>query len=71
MIFARQISDNLTGLVKKIDAATAANSSAKMGSFVVFLNDDEDFPKRAAALARRLLFIPAFPRRFDQRRWTP
>jgi hypothetical protein len=53
MIFARDISDNLTSLVKKIDAATVANKSANMGSFVVFLNDDEDFPKRAADLAKK------------------
>jgi|SRR5262245_23885473 len=42
MIFAREVSDNLTSLVKKIDAATAANKGARMGSFVVFLTDDED-----------------------------
>ncbi|MBM3996264.1 MAG: hypothetical protein FJ303_19240 [Planctomycetes bacterium] len=41
MIFAREVSDSLTSLVKKIDAATAKNSKAKMGSFVVFLSDDE------------------------------
>ena len=42
MIFAREVSDSLTSLVKKLDAATAKNSDAKMGSFVVFCNDDED-----------------------------
>lgn len=41
MIFAREISDPLTSLVKKIDAATQKNSSCRMGSFVVFLNDEE------------------------------
>ncbi len=41
MIFARDIDSNLTSLVKKIDAATQANSSSKMGSFVVFLANDE------------------------------
>ncbi len=53
MIFAREISDSLTGLVKKIDAATVANKSANMGSFVIFLNDDEDLPKRLADLAKK------------------
>ena len=42
MIFAREVSDNLTGLVKKIDEATVANKSKRMGSFVIFLTDDED-----------------------------
>jgi len=42
MIFAREVSDSLTSLVKKIDAATAANSKCKMGSFVVFCSDDDD-----------------------------
>ena len=41
MIFARGISDNLASLVKKIDAETAKNSKKNMGSFVVFLSDEE------------------------------
>jgi len=41
MIFAREVSDPLTSLVKKIDAETASNKKAKMGSFVVFMSDDE------------------------------
>ena len=45
MIFAREVSDNLTSLVKKVDAATAKNSACRMGSFVVFLNDDESLEK--------------------------
>jgi len=51
MIFAREVSDPLTSLVKKIDAATAANSKAKMGSFVVFLNDEESLTKTLTSLA--------------------
>jgi len=42
MIFAREVSDNLTSLVKKIDEATVANKAKRMGSFVIFLTDDED-----------------------------
>ena len=38
MIFAREVSAPLTSLVKKIDEATAKNN---MGSFVVFLSDDD------------------------------
>ena len=52
MIFAREISDNLTSLVKKIDEATAKNSSCSMGSFVVFCSDDEALPKKLKELAK-------------------
>jgi hypothetical protein len=41
MIFAREITPGLTSLVKKIDEATAKNTDCRMGSFVVFLSDDE------------------------------
>ena len=53
MIFAREVSDNLTGLVKKIDAATEKNSSCNMGSFVVFLNDDESLEKKLQEMAKK------------------
>jgi hypothetical protein len=51
MIFAREISDNLTSLVKKIDAATVKNNKARMGSFVVFCNDDEKLEGKLKELA--------------------
>lgn len=53
MIFAREVSDNLTGLVKKIDTATAKNSDCRMGSFVVFLNDDESIEGKLKELAKK------------------
>jgi hypothetical protein len=53
MIFAREISDPLTSLVKKIDAATAKNNEAKMGSFVVFCSDDEGLEKKLKELAEK------------------
>jgi hypothetical protein len=53
MIFAREISDSLTSLVKKIDAETAKNKSANMGSFVVFLSDDEKLSDRLKTLATK------------------
>jgi predicted P-loop ATPase len=53
MIFAREISDNLTSLVKKIDAETGKNKSAKMGSFIVFLSDDEKLQDKLKALAEK------------------
>ena len=53
MVFAREVSDNLTGLVKNIDAATEKNSSCRMGSFVVFLNDDESLEAKLKAMAKK------------------
>ena len=53
MIFAREVSDSLTSLVKKIDAETAKNGKAKMGSFVVFLSDDEKLGDAVKALAAK------------------
>ena len=51
MIFAREASDPLTSLVKKIDAATEINKDKKMGSFVVFLTDEENAKDRLKSLA--------------------
>jgi hypothetical protein len=51
MVFAREVSDPLTSLVKKIDEATETNKSCKMGSFVVFLNDDESLKKKLKEVA--------------------
>ena len=53
MIFAREVSDSLTSLVKKIDAETAKNSKAKMGSFVVFMSEDEKLNDRLESLAKK------------------
>src|SRR5262245_31908363 len=51
MIFAREISDSLTSLVKKIDEATAKNSSNRMASFVVFLGAEESLTPKLKQLA--------------------
>jgi hypothetical protein len=52
MIFAREISDPLTSLVKKVDEANKENS--KMGrSFVVLLNDDEGIDKKLKDIAEK------------------
>jgi hypothetical protein len=53
MIFAREVSDNLTSLVKKIDSATVKNNKARMGSFVVFCNDDEKLEGKLKELAEK------------------
>jgi hypothetical protein len=52
MIFAREISDPLTSLVKKIDAATVKNSDCKMGSFIVFCSDDEGLEAKLKDLGK-------------------
>src|SRR4051794_27827962 len=73
MIFAREITGPLTSLVKKIDEATAKNSDCRMGSFVVFLSDDEGLDKKLKELAdkekiaKTVLSIdnPAGPKGYD------
>ena len=50
MVFARGTSDNLTSLVKKIDAAS---TSKKINSFVVFLSDDEDLGDKLKSFAEK------------------
>ena len=52
MIFARDVSDNLTSLVKKLDKA-AADSKGKMGTFVVFCSDDEKLEEKLKELAKK------------------
>jgi hypothetical protein len=46
MIFARDLSDPLTKLIAKVDAATGQHRDCQMGSFVVFLSDREDLDKK-------------------------
>jgi hypothetical protein len=53
MIFAREPSKPLTTLIKKVDEATAKNSACKMGSFVVFLSDDEGLEAKLKDLAEK------------------
>jgi hypothetical protein len=53
MIFAREVSDPLTSLVKKIDAETVKHKSDRMGSFVVFLTDDEKLEDQLKTLAKK------------------
>lgn len=50
MVFAREVSDNLTSLVKKIDEATEKNRGCSMGSFVVFCSDEEGLKKKLEEL---------------------
>ena len=51
MIFARKVNVPLTSLVKKIDAVTVKHKADRMGSFVVFLSDDEKLETQLKTLA--------------------
>ena len=53
MIFAREVSDPLTSLVKKLDEAVVNNKSCRMGSFVVFCTDDEGLKDKLKSLAEK------------------
>jgi hypothetical protein len=73
MIFAREASPQLTALIKKIDEATAKNKTARMGSFVVFLSDNEKLGDQLKEIATKenlkhcVLSIdnPAGPQRYN------
>jgi hypothetical protein len=52
MIFAREVSDPLTSLVKKIDAENQKHGK-KMMSFVVFLSDKEGLKDELKQLATK------------------
>ncbi len=53
MIFARTLNDQVTQLIKKLDAATIAHADAQMGSCVIFLSNDRLLPDRLKELAAR------------------
>lgn len=53
VVFARELTPAVSGLIKKIDAETAKNSKKGMGSYVVFLSASEELPKQAKALAEK------------------
>ena len=53
MIFAREITPGLTSLVKKIDAAAVENKSARMGSFVVLMTDDDKMEETLKKMAEK------------------
>lgn len=53
MVFAREANTGLTSLVKKLDAETVKRADAKMGSFVVFCNDDEKLEEQLKKWAEK------------------
>jgi hypothetical protein len=52
MVFAREFTPAVASLVKKLDAATAANSEAGLGSCVIVLSDAKDLPQSLARWAQ-------------------
>jgi hypothetical protein len=53
MIFARQVSPELTKLIKRIDRATGKNKERSMGSFVVLLSESDNLEKELKELAKK------------------
>src|SRR5207247_353875 len=53
MVFARDLSPALIQLTKKLDGCTEKNSSCQMGSFVVFLNEDEKLQTKLKKIAEK------------------
>jgi len=53
VVFAREVTPQVTRLIKKLDECTAKNAECKMGSYVVFLSDKEGLDKELKELADR------------------
>jgi hypothetical protein len=51
VVFAREVTPEVTKLIKKLDECTAKNSECKMGSYVVFLCDKEGLDKELKELS--------------------
>jgi hypothetical protein len=51
MIFAREVTPEVTKLIKKVDECTAKHGDCSMGSFVVFLSDMEGLDQKLKAMA--------------------
>lgn len=51
VVFAREITPQVTALIKKLDQCTAKNAECRMGSYVVFLCDKEGLDKELKQLA--------------------
>src|SRR5581483_9560537 len=52
-VFAREITPGLTGLVKKLEQATADHSDCQMGAWVVVLTDDDKMEDKLKELAQK------------------
>lgn len=53
MVFARSVDEPVVNLLKRIDVATGEHKDAKMGSFVVFLDDSDGMVNRLKEVAEK------------------
>lgn len=53
IIFARELTPEVTKLIQRIDRATEDNKKSSMGSFVVLLSDSESLESELKALAKK------------------
>ncbi|HTU92938.1 MAG TPA: hypothetical protein VMF69_22850 [Gemmataceae bacterium] len=51
VVFAREVTPEVTKLIKKLDECTAKNTECRMGSYVVFLCDKEGLDKDLKEMA--------------------
>lgn len=51
VIFAREVSPQVSKLIEKLDECTAKNGECRMGSYVVFLSDKEGLDKELKGMA--------------------
>jgi transcriptional/translational regulatory protein YebC/TACO1 len=51
VVFVREVTPQVTKLIKKLDQCTAKNDDCRMGSYVVFLCDKEGLDKDLKAMA--------------------
>jgi hypothetical protein len=56
VVFAREVTPEVTKLIKKLDQCTAKNEGCKMGSYVVFLCDKEGLSRELKELADKEKF---------------
>jgi hypothetical protein len=53
VVFARELTPEVSALIKKLDACTVKNGSCSMGSYAVFMSDSETLPEQLKGLAEK------------------
>ena len=53
MIFARELTPEVVGLLRRVDAATAAHGNSSMGSCAIFCSDAEGLPEKLSRFAKQ------------------
>jgi hypothetical protein len=73
VVFARELTPEVSKLIKQLDSATVTNSGASMGSYAVFMSDSEKLPgdlktfAEKAELKKLVLSVdnPAGPKAYE------